>query len=47
MTKQWNSKQQKESKSEGRNINRLANKKDDFSVIEETDRQKTFHVKKI
>ncbi|KAI8923102.1 hypothetical protein BC831DRAFT_51681 [Entophlyctis helioformis] len=43
MTKRWATKQQKESSKEVRYINRLANKKKDFSIVTDDDRVKTFH----
>nr|KAJ3417958.1 hypothetical protein HK105_000552 [Polyrhizophydium stewartii] len=43
MTKRWVTKQQKETSKEVRYINRLADKKQDFSIISEEDKQVTYH----
>eukprot|EP00842_Homolaphlyctis_polyrhiza_P006999 jgi/Hompol1/889/HPOL_002593-RA len=44
MTMRWTTKQQKESSKDVRYINRLADKKKDFDLVTDSDRQKTFHV---
>jgi hypothetical protein len=45
MTKQWNSKQQSECSKDDRIVNRLQDKRTDFEVVEESDKEVTYHVR--
>ncbi len=45
MTKQWNSKQQNECSKDDRIVNRLQDKRTDFGVVEESDKEVTYHVR--
>ena len=44
MTSNWSAKQKSATLKDDRVLNRLENKRPDFSIVEEKDREKTFHV---
>ena len=44
MTNKWTSNQVNASANDERIVNRLVNKRVDFSLINESDKEKTFHV---
>ena len=44
MSRPWINKQKQEQKQDGRISNYLVNKSLDFSIVQEDDRQQTFHV---